>query len=139
MPPSVTEFVTTYLAAQFGVTGVGAEKPVSTGTNPTPLPYRMVNRVSGMDDKVFESSIVTVHTFAGSMASAEAAAYVTHGWMLSLGPPIVGQVPVTISNSQIVVADCVETKQSPVWLDYEDADLRRFYARYEIELRFQPA
>lgn len=135
MAPSVTEFVTAYLAAQFGATGVGAEKPVSTGTTPTPLPYRMINRVSGHDDKVFESSIVSVHTFAGSMAAAESAAYVTHGWMLALGPPIVGQTAVTISTGS-VMANCVETMQSPIWVDYEDTDLRRFVARYDIELRF---
>jgi hypothetical protein len=136
MPPSVTEFVTAYLAAQFGATGVGAERPTTTSANPTPLPYRMVNRVSGMDDKVFESNIVSVHTFADSMTNAEAAAYATHGWMLALGPPIVGQVPVTISNSQVVVADYVNTMQSPIWVDYEDVNLRRFVARYEIDLRF---
>jgi len=136
MAPSVTEFVTVWLATQFGATGVGAERPTATPANPTPLPYRMVNRVSGHDDKVFESNIVSVHTFADSMTDAEAAAYVTHRWMLALGPPIVGQQPVTISNSQVVVADCVSTMQSPIWVDYEDVNLRRFVARYEIDLRF---
>lgn len=136
MAPSVTEFVITYLGNQFGATGVGAERPSSTAPNPTPLPYRMVNRVSGHDDKVFESSIVSVHTFGYTMTDAEAAAYVTHGWMLALGPPIFGQIPVTISNSQVVMADCVETMQSPLWVDYEDTNIRRFVARYQIELRF---
>lgn len=136
MPPSVTEFVVTYLGNQFGANSVGAERPTSTGPNPTPLPYRMVNRVSGHDDKVFESSIVSVHTFGDNMIDAESAAYITHGWMLALGPPLVGQTPVTISNSQVVLADCVETMQSPIWVDYEDTNLRRFVARYEIGLRF---
>jgi hypothetical protein len=136
MPPSVTEFVIVYLGNQFGATTVGAERPVTTPANPSPLPYRMVNRVSGHDDKVFESSIVSVHTFADNMEDAEAAAYVTHSWMLALGPPLVGQTPVTISNDQVVMADCVETMQSPIWVDYEDTNLRRFVARYEIGLRF---
>jgi hypothetical protein len=134
MAPSVTEFVVTYLQTQFGATGVGAEKP-TTGPTGTLLPYRMVNRVSGHDDKVFESSIVSVHTFADTMTDAESAAYVTHGWMLALGPPIVGQTAVTISTGS-VMANCVETMQSPIWVDYEDTNLRRFVARYEIELRF---
>lgn len=129
--PSANEFVTAWLIAQTGdPLSVGMERP--TGAV---LPYRMVNRVAAKDDKVTDSSTISVHTFAASMPDAEAAASLTHQWMLALGPPWAAQQQVTISTGTFV-ADCVETSQGPLWIEYEDTQIWRFVARYEVDLRF---
>jgi hypothetical protein len=132
MPPSVSEFVVAWLRPLGDPNGVGLERPSGAV-----LPYRMVTRVAGSDDKITESSVVSVHTFADNMDDAETAAQLTHRRMLALGPPLASQQPVTMSDSSVVVADCVTTKQSPIWVDYDDNTIRRFVARYEIDLRFR--
>lgn len=129
--PDINEFVITWLLPIGDPAGVGMDRP--TGTI---LPYRMVNRVSSTDDKVFESNVVSVHTFADTMTNAETAAMATHYRMLALGPPISDQVKVTISNDQIVQADEVCTMSGPTWIDYEDNTIRRYVARYRVCLRF---
>jgi hypothetical protein len=130
MPPSINEVVVAWLLPIGAANSASVERP--TGAV---LPFRMVNRVAGKDDKITDSATVSVHTFGATMDEAEAAARMTHRRMLALGPPIGAQEPVTISTGTVVV-DCVETSQSPVWIDYEDTNIRRFVARYEIDLRF---
>lgn len=100
-----------------------------------PLPFRMVQRVAGSDDKVVDSGIYQVDTFATDFASAEYEARVTHERMLLLGPPFAPQQRVTISTG-IVFVDSVVTSQSPTWLQYtEAAQISRFTARYAVDIR----
>lgn len=132
--PSVSEVVVAWLAPIGPANGVSVERP--TGDV---LPYRMVTRVAGKDDKITDCAVVSVHTFATSMTLAESEARLTHRRMLELGPPIVGQQSVTISGDQVVMVDSVETSMAPVWIDYEDNQIRRFVARYAIDLRFVAA
>lgn len=132
--PSIFEFVITWLRARPGVdpNGVGMDRP-SGGV----LPYRMVSRPAGDDDKITASSIVSINTFDSSMDTAEASADVTHNWMISLGPPLAPQQYVTLPGGLVIAADCVTTKLLPQWVPYgDDSTMRRFVARYEIELRF---
>lgn len=130
-PPSVSELVIVWLRPLGDANGVGLDRP-SGGV----LPYRMVTPVAGDDDKITQTSIVSVHTFGTDMDTAEAAAQITHQRMLLLGPPLVVQQPVTLSSGATVMADSVTTKLIPTWVDYEDNVIRRFVARYEIDLRF---
>lgn len=130
-PPSANEFVIAWLVPLTGdPLSVGMRRP--TGAV---LPYRLVNRVASKDDKVTDSSSVAVHTFAATLEAAETAANLTHRRMLALAPPWADQQLVTISSGT-VQADRVETSQGPLWLEYEDTTIWRFFARYEVDLRF---
>jgi hypothetical protein len=131
--PSVSELVVAWLLPIGAANSASVERP--TGAI---LPFRMVNRVASRDDKVTDNSTVSVHTFALTMTEAESEAMLTHRRMLALGPPLAPQQMVTISTG-VVYADCVESSQGPVWIDYEDNQIRRFVARYEIDLRFVAA
>lgn len=130
-PPSGLEMLVAWLTP-LGACGV--KKP-----NTSTLPYRMVTRVAGADDKITDTGTYSVHTFAATMAAAEAAAWETHRRILTLGPPFAPQRRVTISGSRQVFADRVETDQSPFWLDYGVETIQRFVARYIIDIRFTAA
>jgi len=107
------------------------------GNETQTLPYRMINRVAGSDDKITDSGIYSIHDFAATYAGAEANSELTRTRVHRLGPPLAPQARVTISGGQIVVADCVLTDQAPFWLKYnDDTDFWRFVARYRIDFRF---
>lgn len=100
-----------------------------------PLPFRLVQRVAGSDDKVVDSGIYQVDTFATTFDQCEALAFLTHERMLRLGPPLAPQQRVTISTGTVFV-DSVTTSQSPAWLQYTDAaPVVRFVARYAVDIR----
>jgi hypothetical protein len=131
-PPSVSEVVVTWLRPLGDPLGVGTDRP--TGAV---LPYRMVTPVAGTEhQKIMQCSVVSVHTFDDNMDDAEAAAQITHQRMLLMGPPIVGFQQIAISNNQIVVPRQVYTMQIPTWVDYQDNVIRRYVARYNVDLRF---
>lgn len=100
-----------------------------------PLPFRMVQCVAGVDDKVVDSSIYQVDTFAATFNDAESEALRTHERMLQLGPPLAPQQRVIISTG-VVFVDSVTTSQRPIWLQFtEAAPVVRFTARYDIDIR----
>ena len=100
-----------------------------------PLPFRMVSRVAGSDDKVVDSGIYQVDTFAATFDAAEYEALRTHERMLVLGPPLAPQTRVQISTGTVFV-DSVVTSQSPTWLQFTDAaPISRFVARYAVDIR----
>lgn len=101
-----------------------------------PLPYRMVQRVAGSDDKVVDSGIYQVDTFAATFDDAEHQARLTHERMLRLGPPLAAQQRVTLADDTVVFVDSVTTSQSPTWLQFTDAaPIARFVARYSVDIR----
>ena len=100
------------------------------------LPFRMVQRVAGTDDKVVDSGIYQVDTFAATIEEAERQALITHERMLKLGPPLAPQQRVTLSTGVKVWVDSVTTSQSPTWLQFtEAAPISRFVARYSVDIR----
>ncbi len=100
-----------------------------------PLPFRLVQRVAGSDDKVTDSGIYQIDTFGATFEQAETQALLTHERMLVLGPPLAPQHRVAISGATVWV-DSVSTSQSPVWLQYTDAaPVQRFAARYQVDIR----
>lgn len=101
-----------------------------------PLPFRMVQRVSGSDDKIVDSGIYQIDTFDATFADAEAQARLTHERMLQLGPPFAPQQRVTLSDESVVWVDSVTTSQSPTWVQFTDAaPIVRFVARYSVDIR----
>lgn len=100
------------------------------------LPFRMVQRVAGSDDKVVDSGIYQVDTFAATFEAAEQQSRLTHERMLKLGPPLAPQQRVTLTTGAVVFVDSVTTSQSPTWLQFTDAaPISRFVARYSVDIR----
>lgn len=100
------------------------------------LPFRLVQCVAGNDDKVTDTGIYQIDTFAATFEAAEYQAGLTHQRMLKLGPPLAPQQPVTISGGRTVFVDSVTTSQRPVWVQFtEAAPIARFVARYTVQIR----
>lgn len=101
-----------------------------------PLPYRMVQCVAGSDDKIVDSGIYQVDTFAATFDQGEREALLTHERMLRLGPPLAPQQRVTLTSGDVVFVDSVITSQRPTWLQFTDAaPIVRFVARYSVDIR----
>lgn len=100
------------------------------------LPFRMVQCVAGSDDKVVDSGIYQIDTFAATFEAAEREAGLTHERMLRLGPPLAPQQRVTLADNRVVWVDSVTTSQRPTWLQFtEAAQISRFVARYNVDIR----
>lgn len=131
--PSLTRVCVAWLAGPFGAGAVGARRPSAAV-----LPYRMVTVVAGSEavDKTQRCGTVSVHTFADSMDVAEGESDLTHQRMLMMGPPLYGFQQITITGhdgtTRLVKPRSIVTTQIPVWLEYHDDLIFRFFARYEI-------
>lgn len=102
------------------------------------LPFRLVECVAGSDDKVTDSAIYQISTFAGTYEQAETQASLTHQRMQKLGPPFAPQQRVTLSDNTVVWVDSCTTSQRPIWVNFtEAAPISRFVARYSIDIRFR--
>ena len=102
------------------------------------LPFRLVECVAGSDDKITDSGIYQVSTFAATYDQAEREASLTHQRMLKLGPPLAPQARITLSDNTVVWADSVTTSQKPIWVNFTDAaQIVRFVARYSVGIRFR--
>ena len=100
------------------------------------LPFRLVQCVAGSDDKVTDTGIYQVDTFATTFEDGERQAALTHERMLQLGPPLAPQQRITISGGRTVFVDSVTTSQRPVWEQFtEAAPIVRFVARYRVQIR----
>ena len=109
---------------------VGPRRPAKA-----PLPFLVVSRPAGSDDKVTDSGIYQVDTFHTNLDAAEQLALDVHQRMLILGPPLAPQQRVTISTGTVFV-DSVTTSQSPVWMPgfTDAAPIERFVARYAVDI-----
>lgn len=100
------------------------------------LPFRLVQCVAGSDDKITDSGIYQIDTFAATFDAAETQARLTHERMLRLGPPLAPQQRITLVGGAVVFVDSVTTSQRPTWLQYTDAaPVSRFVARYAVDIR----
>lgn len=111
-------------------------QPVSPGnvavempTTPT-LPFVLIERVAGGDDKVTDRPIVDVHVFHTTRAQSSATAAQMHTLMHALN----AKVPVAISTGTKTIDRCL-CIHGPSYVKYEDENLRRYVGRYEIESR----
>lgn len=101
-----------------------------------PIPFRLVECVAGADDKITDSSIYQVSTFAATLDAAETEAFKTHDRMLRLGPPLAAQQRVTLVGGAKVFVDSVTTSQRPLWVAFaESSPVERFVARYLVDIR----
>lgn len=133
-PPSGVEILVAWLsplgATQSPPVTVAAERKAND-----PLPFWLISRVAGLDDKISDQGTYSVHSMASTLDTAESLSLLAHRAVSALGPPLAPQRRVTISGGRIVFADRVATDTFPRYEYYSDT-VRRFIGRYDIDLRF---
>lgn len=122
MYADVEALVVSYLASIPGVTGTSVDLPPNILTR---LPFVQVNRVGGSDDYVTDSAMVDVDTFHSTRAEASTLARLVHAAMMRLRHTAVDGV----------LVDSVETIAGPLWISYDDENLQRYVATYQIDSR----
>ncbi len=102
---------------------------VEMGTAPA-TPFVLIERVGGGDDKITDRGIVDVNVFHTTRALSSTTAAQMHQMMHALNAKVA--VNITAGTKCI---DRVITLHGPSYLKYEDENLKRYVARYEIESR----
>lgn len=110
------------------------------------LPYCMITRVAGIDDKITETGRYRAHTFGtetngvSALKSASDAANLVARRIQAFGPPFAPQRTVTLGDGRTVAPDRVSTSMIPAWVKYsDDGTIERFVAEYVIDWRFVAA
>lgn len=122
MYADVEALLVTYLASVPDVTGVAVDLPANVLTR---LPFIQVNRVGGSDDYITDSATVDIDVFHSTRGAASALARIVHATMMRLRHTAVNGV----------LVDSVETVTGPQWIDYQDENLQRYVATYQIDSR----
>lgn len=99
------------------------------------LPFCVVARISGPDDpdEGLDQPVVQVDTFGVGAAAASLAAKDVHRRMLYLAKH---SADVTMSDSSLANADWVETLLKPFRMPYQDDQIVRYVARYQLGLSY---
>jgi hypothetical protein len=96
------------------------------------LPFVLVDRCAGGDDRVRDLAIADVHVFHSSRDLANAAAWKLHSWVQQWTPKVGVVLP---STGHLVFIDRIETILGPFWSDYGDENLKRYTMRYQVTSR----
>lgn len=99
-----------------------------------PVPFRMIHTVAGSEDPGLglSEATVSVHTFAGSAQDAMLEADKTHRRMLLLArQPLDG---VHLPDGRTVCVDFCAVVMPPTEVDYDDPNVVRYVARYDLGL-----
>ncbi|MBF6060510.1 hypothetical protein IU500_06930 [Nocardia terpenica] len=115
-------FTISYLAP---LGAVRAEMP-----NVPPTPFWLVTRISGSDDGITDWGTIQVDVFAATRDAARVAARAMHARMLALTAKTV-----VATDEGPARIDHRRTLLTPAYLDYQDENLRRYVARYELASR----
>jgi hypothetical protein len=124
----VEDLVMAYLAPLIDA-GVMAACAARMPQDP-PLPFVLVQRVAGGDDYLWDHATVSVHSVAEHQTTASDVARRVHHRMRHLHP----QEPADV-NGQVAAITWISVQQTPMWVDFQDPVLRRYVARYEIDVR----
>jgi hypothetical protein len=139
--PNATAYLLAWLAP------LAADYPALTDPNLTylgakrwaagfPLPYRMVNRITGADDAYTfdDKPVLSVHTFGPDYTTAAREHDRTHARIrVLIDDP---QTDVVLPGGQIVNAEWAETVEIAGQVDYGDTKIQRFVNRYRFCLHF---
>lgn len=112
-----------YLRTWF--TNVRTEMP-----NNPPFPFYLVNRVSGGDDMISDYPTVSIHAFNTNRLAASDAADAMHAKMKAL----TAKTTVVVRGVNCGI-DYIEVVESPMWIDYNDPNIKRYVGRYKFGLR----
>ena len=120
----IEEFLVVYLQS-VSPGNVAVDMP----TLPT-LPFVLIGRVAGGDDRITDRPIVDIHVFHSTRALSSTAATQMFELMHALTP----QIAVAITAGTVRIDRCI-TLHGPSYLQYEDENLKRYVSRFEIESR----
>jgi hypothetical protein len=99
-----------------------------------PLPFMLVQRVAGGDDRVVDRATVQLDTFAADQTTASTTARAVHHAMRQLHAKTV----VTVDGNPWNIYAC-SVEQTPIYLQWEasggGAVMDRYVARYVIDIR----
>lgn len=123
-PPDVEDVIVAYLSA-LGTASV--ERPAGDD-----LPFFMVTRVDGDDDKVWDYPVIQVDCFNTDRNSANLVARTAHRKMLSLQP----MDEITLPDGSKATVDRVCTDHGPKYVDWGIESIQRYVMQYHIDLRF---
>lgn len=124
-PPDIEDVVVSWLST-LGTASV--ERPAGDS-----LPFFMVTRVAGDDDKVWDYTTVDVDTFGADRNAAADAARTAHRRMISLLP----SDEITLYDGSKATVDHIETEHGPRFVEWDVDTIERYVARYRIDLRFE--
>lgn len=125
LPADVEDVVVAWLS---GIGTASVERPAGDV-----LPFYMVTRVAGDDDKVWDYPVVDVDSFAADRNAAFVASRVAHRRILSLLP----DDEITLYDGGKATVDWVRTDQAPIYADWGLDTIQRYVARYRMQLRFE--
>lgn len=123
-PPDVEDVVVAWLTP-LGTASV--ERPAGDD-----LPFFMVTRVDGDDDKVWDYAVVDVDVFAADRNTANLVARTAHRRMISVLP----EDEITLSDGSKTGIDRIRTDHGPKYVDWDVDTMQRYVSRYFIDLRF---
>lgn len=92
------------------------------------LPFHLVYRFAGRDDRITDRPIVGIDTFAGTYAIGAPLAELVRQQLIAA--PHVVTLP-----SGVVVVDTVTTSEGPHEVPYGDSAVRRWVSAYTLTLR----
>lgn len=121
-PPDETEFVIAHLLP------IGLTSSMRLATDP--VPFTLVNRAGGADERDFEDdSIVSVKHFDSTYTLAKQGANQRHQRMLLLKYT---DVVVTMPDGTLASCDYLTVLQKPMRVDYGQEQIQTFISRYQI-------
>lgn len=110
--------------------------PIGTASVERPagdvLPFFMVTRVGGDDDKVWDYAMVQVDVFAADRNAAEIAARMVHRRMISVQAEDV----INLTDGGTAAIDRVQTDHGPQFVQWDVNTMQRYVMQYVIDLRF---
>ena len=106
---------------------MGAEKTIND-----PARFIVVKHITGAEDMICEYPIISIHSFNSDYTSAKDLSLEVHAHMKALTPKTS-----VVVNGITYGVDHRNVEEAPHEVDYDDKNLRRFVARYELGLRLQ--
>ena len=131
LAPDVENFLVQYLSPLAPPGQVSIYMP----PNP-PMPFFLVNRISGGDDYVTDEAVVSIHCFNKTRSLAAQSARRMHAMMKSLMPYSPG---VLMGDGFYANVDYVMVIETPAWQEYEDKQIWRYCGRYSLDFRLRAA
>lgn len=122
--PDVEDAVVELLA---GLGTSGTQLPVDLKVS---APFHLVYRFAGRDDRITDSAVIGIDTFAATRAIALPLAEQVRQRLLAA--PHVVTLP---GGAGVVVIDNVSTSEAPHEVPYGDSDVRRWVSSYTVTLR----
>ena len=125
------EHALTVLLADLGTTGTFLPADLhAEGV----MPFHLVGRFTGSDDRITDRAIIGIDTFAGTLGDGRPAAEQVRQRMLAA--PHAVTIPATVDTPEhVVVIDSAVTGEAPHEVPWGDSTIRRWVSSYTVTLR----